>query len=173
MRVNCQTRRDLREPPAFRIACASALAAWACLRRSAKCSCRPGTTCQALGGAPGLPSSATSQSMPQKRPTQSLIFCSGSPLRLRTPAVKSDGRRRDLSEARRKSAIDLSLSRSWPPFTTTSYSPSCVAAKTQTAIFSPLQRFRAKWPNRQRRPLKGNHLAAVRRVGEGVRLHWR
>jgi hypothetical protein len=121
-RVICQTRPhpEPREPPALRIACASALAAWACLRRSAKCSRNPGSTCHALGGAPGLPSSGTSQSMPQKRPTHSPNFCWDSPLSARTPAAKSDGRRRVLSDARMKSAIDLSFSRSWPPFTTTS-----------------------------------------------------
>ena len=59
------------------MACASALAAWACLRRSAKCSRSPGTTSHALGGTPGFPSSGWSQPRAQKRPAHSLIFCSG------------------------------------------------------------------------------------------------
>ena len=65
-------------------------------------------------------SSASSQPRTQKRPIHSLTLCSGCPLSARTPAVKSEGRRRFSSDARMKSPIARTLSRSSPPSITTS-----------------------------------------------------
>ena len=85
--------------------------------------------------------------MLQKRPTHSLIFCSGSPRNERTPAVKSDGRRRSLSDAK----IKLAMEPKFVPLLASVHhhiiQPHHMRQqKTPTAAFLPLQQRRAKLP---------------------------